>query len=627
MKTHMKANFAYRMTTIAVATAVFALHTAGAIAAPMKKGLETLANRSPASAAQLPTFAKAQSGITGTLNPGALSAPVLDLTLADGTTIQARLQRVAQDNHKGTQSWVGTFDDSPGSILVLSKAKGVVSGFANYGDQTLELRAVAGGKHVLYEVDSDKLPQVDGVRKSVTTAADTLSTSTTSTISPTTTTTSTAVVQDLLVVYTAAAANTWGQATLQGMIQNAVQSALQAYQNSNVNVTLNLVGLQQVAMTESGSGMSATLTKLTQDSAIRSLRDKLSADMVVLVTEDKDYCGWSSLMMANGNTDAYSVVWSSCLSGQSLAHEVGHLQGLDHNRENGGNGGFYPYGYGYRVCASNGFRDIMSYNCTSISVPRVLQFSNPNVYYNGYATGISYDAYPSTSAETWRALNNSATKVAAYRTSTTTTPTVPTAPSSLAASTVAYNSVALRWSDNSTDETGFTLERSGDGVNFSQIATLGAGTVSFTDGTVTVKSNYYYRVRAYNSVGGSAYSNTLAVTTPDVPPAPPTAPSSVAALNDADGTASVQWVPACTTATGYDVMREKWDTRKGVWTGATTVASVPSTYTSIVDASGTGTYRYSVRAKNAGGASAYAGPASVTVTSSTSSSKKGGRFR
>ena len=63
------------------------------------------------------------------------------------------------------------------------------------------------------------------------------------------------------------------------------------------------------------------------------------------------------------------------------------------------------------------------------------------------------------------------------------------------------------------------------------------------------------------------------------------------------------------------------------WTGATTVASVTSSFTSLVDASGSGTYRYSVRAKNPGGASAYAGPASVTVTSPTSGKRGGPKSR
>ena len=324
---------------------------------------------------------------------------------------------------------------------------------------------------------------------------------------------------------------------------------------------------------------------------------------------------------SGSNTDAYAVVYSSCLSNQTLAHEVGHLQGLDHNRENTAGSGVSVLLWlpGVR------FKRVPRHHVVrcSTSVPRILQFSNPYVTYNGYPTGISYEASPSSSAETARTLNNTATTVAAYRVSgTSTPPTAPPAPSGLAIQSAAYNTVTIGWSDNATNEVGFKVERSSDGVDFSEIASLGADTRSFADATVTARTAYYYRVRAYNSVGASGYSNTASVTTPDVPPAPPAAPTSVAAGNNADGTARVSWSVGATTATNFEVRREKWDARKGVWTGATTAATVPSNTLAIVDSTGAGTYRYSVRASNSGGASAYAGPAPVTVTSSTTSSKK-----
>ncbi len=100
---------------------------------------------------------------------------------------------------------------------------------------------------------------------------------------------------------------------------------------------------------------------------------------------------------------------SDCLSNQSLAHELGHQQGLMHDRDNSsGWSGVYPYSYGYRRCVSDGtgFRDVMSYSCTG--APRVLEFSNPNVNWNGYAAGVSYEADPANSAENARSLNNTA---------------------------------------------------------------------------------------------------------------------------------------------------------------------------------------------------------------------------
>jgi titin len=51
---------------------------------------------------------------------------------------------------------------------------------------------------------------------------------------------------------------------------------------------------------------------------------------------------------------------------------------------------------------------------------------------------------------------------------------LPAAPSSLAATAVSSSQVNLSWIDNSSNESGFYLERSTDGVTFVQIAVVGA---------------------------------------------------------------------------------------------------------------------------------------------------------
>lgn len=613
-----------RRTTFVTAAAATIFCTASATAGPSPRAVEVLSSRGAAANAELPAHARANSGVRGTLNPSVLNAPEVTLTLADGSTIMARQQRVASDDAKGTQSWLGTFDDSPGSSLVLSKAKGVVTGYANYQDQTLELLPVASGKHVLFAVDSQRLPVGDGVETTGAESADTLASSGDYGLGDVTTTSSGAVVQDVLVLYTAASASAFGQAALESMIQSAVESANQAYLNSQANIALKVVGLQQAPLSES-SGMQSTLSALQQNSTVRSLRDKLAADMVVLVSQNSDWCGYAGLWVtttsAGTNTDAYAVVYSNCLSNQTLAHEIGHLQGLGHDRENEGGTPSYPYAYGYRVCTSDGFRDVMSYAC-STNVPRVLQFSNPYVFYNGYATGIAYESNPSKAAEAARALNNNATKVAAYRVGSSSTATPPAAPSALAVQSAVYNKVTICWADNASNENGYKVERSKDGVTFAEVATLGADARSFADGSVTARTTYYYRVRAYNSAGASAYSNTISVATPDIPAPLPAAPTSVVAANNGDGTALVSWAAGSTTATSFEIRRETYNSRKHTWGSATTAAVVPASVTSIADASGSGTFRYSVRATNSGGASAYAGPASVTVTNSTSTSTK-----
>ena len=57
----------------------------------------------------------------------------------------------------------------------------------------------------------------------------------------------------------------------------------------------------------------------------------------------------------------------------------------------------------------------------------------------------------------------------------------------------------LTWTDKSATETGFTIERSPlTNTNFTEIATVGANTTSFTDTGLSRATTYYYRVRAYN---------------------------------------------------------------------------------------------------------------------------------
>ena len=70
----------------------------------------------------------------------------------------------------------------------------------------------------------------------------------------------------------------------------------------------------------------------------------------MLVSENSDYCGLANLMTSNSTSFspyAFGAVYSSCLSNQSLAHELGHQQGLMHDRaSSSGWAGVYAYSYG-----------------------------------------------------------------------------------------------------------------------------------------------------------------------------------------------------------------------------------------------------------------------------------------
>ena len=98
--------------------------------------------------------------------------------------------------------------------------------------------------------------------------------------------------------------------------------------------------------------------------------------------------------------------------------------------------------------------------------------------------------------------------------------TVPLAPSNLTGSALVLESINLRWVDNSNNETGFKIDRKSQGGVYSQIATVGAGVVTFTDIGLTSNTSYSYRVYSYNNAGSSlSYSNefTISSLAPVVP--------------------------------------------------------------------------------------------------------------
>jgi hypothetical protein len=118
----------------------------------------------------------------------------------------------------------------------------------------------------------------------------------------------------------------------------------------------------------------------------------------------------------------------------------------------------------------------------------------------------------------YRVAAENASGLSAYATSSTVTiPSPPADPSNLTATAVRNGStdtVTLRWTDNANNETGFTIQRSTSSTfSNSSTSNANANATSFQVQNLQRTTTYYFRVRADNNAGSSAWV-VASVTTP-----------------------------------------------------------------------------------------------------------------
>ncbi len=91
---------------------------------------------------------------------------------------------------------------------------------------------------------------------------------------------------------------------------------------------------------------------------------------------------------------------------------------------------------------------------------------------------------------------------------------LPSAPAGLTLGGITRSSMILNWTDTSSNESGFKIERAVNGGAFAQIATVAANMKTFTATGLRRNTTYSFRVRATNAAGDSPYSNTATAKTP-----------------------------------------------------------------------------------------------------------------
>jgi hypothetical protein len=207
-----------------------------------------------------------------------------------------------------------------------------------------------------------------------------------------------------------------------------------------------------------------------------------------------------------------------------------------------------------------------------------------------------------------RAYNAAGASANSTQASATTLPLPPASPSGLAATAVSSSQINLGWTDNSSNEANFIVARSTtSGGPYTDVATLGANTTSYSNTGLAGSTTYYYVVRASNTGGSSANSAQASATT--FAPAP-AAPSGLSASATSASQVNLAWTDNSSNESGFVVGRAT--VSGGPYADIVTNAANVTTFNNTGLSANT-TYYYVVRAYNAAGASANSAQASATT--------------
>src|SRR3990172_1626576 len=179
------------------------------------------------------------------------------------------------------------------------------------------------------------------------------------------------------------------------------------------------------------------------------------------------------------------------------------------------------------------------------------------------------------------------------------------APSNLTATPISSSRINLAWTDNSTNEAGFKLERSTDGVNFTQLVVLGANVTSYANLSLPASTPYHYRVRAYTGAEHSAFSNTATAATQPAP----AAPTNLTAVAVSPSKINLAWTDNASNEAGLKLERST----DGVNFAQVALLSANITSYSNTSLTASTAYTYRIRAYEGPNNSAFSNTASATT--------------
>src|SRR5262245_18054403 len=327
-----------------------------------------------------------------TKNAGNPASPSkISLALGDNVVLTAERNSVVE--YAGTVVWRGSVEGGGGRVTLMLWGDGEMAGTVQHEGRYYSIRRISGGLHAIVELSDERMPPEHPAPLLV--ASDRFGSSHGNRVlnAPQPMVRKPArhedVTIDVLVAYTQKAAGYYGDIEHE-LVDLAIEEANESFRMSNVaSVKLRLVHAYQTGYVEDG-GQFEHLWRLAEKGdgymeEVHELRDKHSADVVVLIVDDRQGCGLSTRVHADAD-EAFSVVHHECAATtHSVAHEIGHIIGARHDLGIDKIMTPFPYGHGY----VNGtkWRDIMSYKESCGGCRRVPIWSNPQLMFEGAPAG------------------------------------------------------------------------------------------------------------------------------------------------------------------------------------------------------------------------------------------------
>jgi Metallo-peptidase family M12 len=344
------------------------------------------------------------------------------LPFRGGTITLVRTTSFVRDD--GSISWRGIVKETGERAALMIWGNAVLTGYFAYDGTIFAIENLGGGLHAFVELGRDKAlpdhPSPAAARDSapmpdLMDTAEPRSPPSEPSVEPLSDNDrhaleAKAIMIDVMLLYTPNVAARYVRDPAD-LLAVAIDETNESFRNSGLgNISLRLVHTQPLNYDGSVEDQFTHLYTMVDGIGafknVKKLRNEKRADIVGLIIDNPNGCGLSTRVGPESD-EAFFIVHHACVTvSMSMAHEIGHILGIRHDRFADNNDMPIAYGHGY----VNGtkWRDIMSYNVGCGGCPRLPFWSNPRIMYNGEPTGTA-------AADSARVILENAERVSKFR--------------------------------------------------------------------------------------------------------------------------------------------------------------------------------------------------------------------